>query len=328
MNMRRFPPFFSWLALAALTDWLITRTLTRAAIFMPKPPLAIQVYQVVGQAAQVASNLAGLLAFLALGWIAWRLLRARQDPAHGAALLGLLLVSLVTLVVPSAGVPGLAFHALYGAALLLAAWEIWKRPAPVGLRAAVTLACLALLAGALSQALPGAYTVLGSSEAPPLGRELFNLGELLALLSAFALGGYFGRGAPWWVWLAAGLPALFFTLPRLLAPAMAGVLAIWSTGLTLYLPWPFYTAGIWAGAAAVINAARRDPPAAWAVLLLAAGGYAPQLNVHAFLGLAAVWLLAGGLGEIAPAGGAASPGESPALTAPAPGERTGLSTQL
>jgi hypothetical protein len=320
MKMKRFPAFFSWLTLAALADWLITRTLTRAAIFMPKSPLAIQAYQVIGPAAQVASNLAGLLAFLALGWIAWRQLRGRQDLALGTTLLGLLLVSLATLVIPSAGVPGLAFHALYGAALLLVARGAWKRPAPAGLRPAVTLSCLALLAGAFSQAIPGVYTVLGLSGTSPLGGELFTLGELLVLLSAFALGGYFGRGSPWWVWLAAGLPALLFTLPRLLAPAMAGILAIWSTGLTLYLPWPFYTAGIWAGAAGGLNAARRDPPAAWALLLLAAGGYAPQLNVHAFLGLVAVWLLAGSRGETAPAGRAVSPIESPALTGLAPGE--------
>ncbi len=44
----RLPVFFTWLPLAALADWLLARTLARAAIFMPKSPAFIQIYTALG----------------------------------------------------------------------------------------------------------------------------------------------------------------------------------------------------------------------------------------------------------------------------------------
>ena len=41
-----------WLVWAALADWLVTRTLTRSAIFMPKTPAVIAVYQALTLAGQ------------------------------------------------------------------------------------------------------------------------------------------------------------------------------------------------------------------------------------------------------------------------------------
>jgi hypothetical protein len=63
-------------------------------------------------------------------------------------------------------------------------------------------------------------------------------------------------------------------------------------GLTLYLPWPVYAAGLWLAGVTVIVAIRRGDPVGWAILLLLSGGYAPQLSLQAFLGLIALWLLA------------------------------------
>jgi hypothetical protein len=72
---------------------------------------------------------------------------------------------------------------------------------------------------------------------------------------------------------------------------MTGILAIWSTGLTLYLPWPVYAVALWLAGKVVIQTLKQGNRVGWAILLLAAGGYAPQLNIHAFLGLIALWLL-------------------------------------
>jgi hypothetical protein len=74
-------------------------------------------------------------------------------------------------------------------------------------------------------------------------------------------------------------------------PSMAGILAIWSIGLTLYLPWPLYAVSLWLAGAAAITALRQGQPAGWVILLLAAGGYAPQLSSQVFLGLVALYLL-------------------------------------
>jgi hypothetical protein len=73
---------------------------------------------------------------------------------------------------------------------------------------------------------------------------------------------------------------------------MTGIIAIWSMGLTLYLPWPLYALGLWLTGVTVIQAMRQGNAAGWAILLLMAGGYAPQLSVHAFLSLLAQWMLA------------------------------------
>lgn len=94
--------------------------------------------------------------------------------------------------------------------------------------------------------------------------------------------------------MAAG-PALAFTGLYLANPALTGTLAVWSTGLTLYLPWPLYTLSLWLAGVTATTALRRKEPAGRAILLLAGGGYAPQLSTQAFLGLIALWLLAGGV---------------------------------
>ncbi|HEX6385846.1 MAG TPA: hypothetical protein VF177_14345, partial [Anaerolineae bacterium] len=56
------PPFFSWLSIAAIVDWLITRTVTRAAIHVPKSPVMISGYQATNLVGQVAASLVALLA--------------------------------------------------------------------------------------------------------------------------------------------------------------------------------------------------------------------------------------------------------------------------
>jgi hypothetical protein len=122
-------------------------------------------------------------------------------------------------------------------------------------------------------------------------RVVYNLGEFLLIVSVVLLWWVYGRSATRSDWLLAGLPVMAFTAFHLANPAMAGILAIWSTGLTLYLPWPIYALGLWLAGVTVITALRRGNPAGLAILLLAAGGYAPQLSSQIFFGLIALWLL-------------------------------------
>jgi hypothetical protein len=51
----------------------------------------------------------------------------------------------------------------------------------------------------------------------------------------------------------------------------------------------------------------------WVILLFAAGGYAPQMSVHAFLGLAALWLLVNFEAESEAMAGQTSRGEAGGL---------------
>jgi len=292
--VKSLPSLFRWLTLAALADWLITRTLTRSAIFVPKSPPVITAYEALGLIGQWAFTLTSLLALVAVGWMAFRLLRARRGIVLPITLLGLLALSLLFVVIPPGGWLAVDYHLLVIAAAGLIGWGMWTRAGGGGRKIAWVFPALALLAGEalqLNQALFGAMRWPGP---PPGAMTLFNLGELFAVLSMVGL---------WWAYcwypgqdgirpyVLAALPALAFSAAHLINPAMTGIVAIWSTGLTLYLPWPVYAVSLWLAGVVVFASLRRGDAVGWAVLLLAAGGYAPQLSTQVFLILIALWLL-------------------------------------
>jgi hypothetical protein len=166
---------------------------------------------------------------------------------------------------------------------------------------------LALALSGLYQVVPAIYAAGQWPGPPPLAAWLFNAGELLVVLSPLGLWWAYARGASRREWLLAAAPALAFSALHLANPAMAGILAIWSIGLTLYLPWPLYALSLWLAGVTALAARRRREPAGWSVLLLLAGGYAPQLSTQAFLGLIALWLLAAPVLQPTPAAQSAAP---------------------
>jgi hypothetical protein len=91
--------------------------------------------------------------------------------------------------------------------------------------------------------------------------------------------------------LLAVIPALLFGMSYWRDPAMTGILTIWSTGLTLFLPWPVYTLALWLVGVTVLVNWRIRPSLAYAILLLISAGYMPQLSYQLFCALIALWLL-------------------------------------
>ena len=292
--MNRLPSFFRWLVCAALADWLIGRTITRSAIFMPKSPLVIGVYQSLGVAGQVAATLTGLLTLGALGWIAWREWRARHASVLPAALIGLVAFSFAALFVAPSRWFAVARHLLTLAVVGTLAGRAWHGSDSVSRRIAVLLPALAMLFGALYQAVMALSQALQQPDPPSFTGAFFDTGELLVVLAPVLLWwtdrltGRGGRSA----YVLAAFPALAFSAIHLVNPAMSGILSIWSIGLTLYLPWPLYAVSLWLAGVTVIASLRRDNPVGWAILLMATGGYTPQLSTHVFLGLTGLWLLA------------------------------------
>lgn len=291
--MQRLPPLFRWLAGAALAEWLIARTFTRSAIYMPKTPVVIAVYQSLSLVGQFALSLASLLALSALGWIAWREWRTHASPVLPVLIVGQIVFSLAFLLAAPVGWWALASQLLGIALLLSLAIRLWQSQVSIGVRAAGLVAALALLAGRLHRFAPALYTAMQWPGPSSISDVIFAMGELFVVAGAIALWCAYGRAASRGQWLLAALPAAGFVVLRVTNPAMTGILSIWSIGLTLFLPWPLYAVGLWLAGVAAISALRRDHPAGWAILLLAAGGYAPQLSTHAFLGLIALWLLSG-----------------------------------
>lgn len=294
--MEKQQTYFKWLAVAALIEWLLLRTFTRAAIHIPKSPMMISIYTAVNQIGQVTAAFVALLAFVLLLWVAWQMRPAVILPL---ALVCLALLNVLFLLAIPPTWLAMTYQLLAVTAVFLIACTVfWGRgPLPevkrVWRETAVTLfpAC-ALLTGLWVQLLPNLYTLLGWPGPPPLTSVFFNLGEVLVVSSVFVWWWWYGRSRSWQIWLAAFLPALFFVLSFQRDPALTGILTIWSTGLTLFLPWPVYTLALWlAGMTVLVNWHRR-PALAYAVLLLTSAGYAPQLSSQLFCALIALWLLA------------------------------------
>jgi hypothetical protein len=208
----------------------------------------------------------------------------------------LLVVSLLGLVIPTAGWLALSFQMMLGVALLVLLRQVWKRPLGFEFKIAVSMVALTLLVTSLYQGLNPLAIILGLPGLPVSTELLFNAGELLVLVSVLALWWSIARKAQASIWLIAALPALLFAVPRLLSPAMTGIMTIWSTGLTLFLPWPVYVVALWLAGVTVLYAPQQGDLAGWAIIMLLAGGFAPQLSIQAFLGLIALWLLVNAAG--------------------------------
>ena len=281
------PAIFRWLTVAALADWLIARTFTRTAIHVPKPPFMIAAYQGANWIGQLAITLTALLGLLALGWIAWREWRTRRAVLLPLALSSLAALSLASLIIIPSSWLAVSGHALSSMAVILLIRRMLTRE----LRASALFPAAAVLVSIVYQLGPALYEALQWPGPPTFSDVLFNLGELLVVISAIALWRVHGHGASRRDWLTASIPMAIFLIAYLASPAMTGIMAVWSSGLTLYLPWPLYALSLWLAGVTVIVAFRRNDAAGLAIVLLAAGGYAPQLSTGLFLGLIALWLL-------------------------------------
>lgn len=296
--MERQHSLFQWLALAALAEWLLLRTMTRAAIHVPKSPAMVAAYTAVNQIGLAAATFASLLALLLLLYVAWQAWRTAQARLLAPLLTALALLSLLFLVLVPPAWLALFYQLLALAAVVaIAATTLRARgAAPEGKRmwlgtAALLFPTLSLATGLLYQLLPTLYAILSWPGPPPLTGLLFNAGELLVVGSVAVWFWAYGRTGNWRLWLWAALPALLFTLSFLRDPAMTGILTIWSTGLTLFLPWPVYALALWLAGVTLLAAWRSRRPLAVAILLLIAAGYAPQLSTQLFCAIIALWLL-------------------------------------
>jgi hypothetical protein len=278
--------------MAAFVDWLVMRTLTRTAIFMPKPPPVILLYQVVGVVGQVVATLTGLLVMIALGWLAWNVFRDTASYFMPAACLGAAILNLLFLYILPTGWLAVGYHALLAGLILgFGLPTLRSSLRSRSQKAAALLLTLALAARELYQIIPAAYQAVKLPGPPAFNQAVFLSAELFAVLSLLAVWWAYGRTITWQAVLLASVPALAFAAFHLLNPAMLGIIAIWSTGFTLYLPWPVYALGLWAASLVVLTAAKQGSLAGWSVILLLAGGLTPQFSIQAFLGIIALWLL-------------------------------------
>jgi hypothetical protein len=291
MKSLSVPPVIKWLTFAALADWLLARTVSRSAIFMPKSAAMIAIYEGLTTTGLFAATLGSLLVLCVVGWIAWQRWQATKHGALPLLWISILALSLAFLFVLPVGGLALSYYILLLFAVFLIGRQIWRTEGNGQEKAARILPIFALVIGAFYQLLPALYDVMRWPGPPVFSVGLFNLGELIVVLCPLAWWWVYARGESWKAWVFGGLPALVFAGMRLATPAMTGTIAVWSVGLTLYLPWPMYVLSLWLLGVTVIALVRRRDPAGWAFLLLAASGYAPQLSTQLLTGLVALWLL-------------------------------------
>ena len=286
--MRRPPDLLRWLALAALAEWLIARSASRAAVYMPKSAAVLAAFRGMTLAGQLALSLASLLALLTLVSIAFR---GHRSLALSILLSALAAASLVSMVIPLGGWGALLYHT---ATLIVVGLLVKFHLDGVATRRekwAAIVAALALGTGHLYLLLPPAGEALGLAGSSSIAIPFFLTGELLFVLTPLALWWTYGRSAPRWAWAGGGLVAAGFIGMRLSQPAMAGILAMWSSGLSLYLPWPLYALGLAFAVVTVVAGVRTKHPVGWVMILLAAAGNAPQLSTQGFYGVIALWAL-------------------------------------
>jgi hypothetical protein len=296
--MKQWPIFLRWLTLAALLEWAIGRTFIRSAIYLPKTPFMIGVYQALGAIGQVAFTLTSLLALMCIVWIAWQ---ERRNITFALLFSASVLLSCVFIVVLPEGW-WLVFNRLVLVAIItVLLGRLWRTTGERRWKIAVTLPVLAVWLGAMYQVLPALAQALHWPETPAMGHTLFNLGELLVVLTPIGLWLALRPPARAQTYMLATIPALLFAIIHLAAPAMAGIMAIWSIGLTLYLPWPIYALSLWLGTIVVISAMQCDQPIGWALLMLLAAGYAPQVSTQMFISVIALWLMLPAPAPVSPA---------------------------
>ncbi len=261
---------------------------------MPKSEAVISVYQAMSFSGQVAGTFVTLLAVGVLGGIAWHEWQSRRAYWSSFLLMARIMMSLVFLILVPAQWIVVGHHLL----TITIIWLVFDprvgsaRSGGFEVNAGVLLPMLALLAGLLYQLLPALFTALAASGPPPLTAWVFNFGELMVVLSVYAWWWVHGRVRSTWIWVAAAIPALLFTMAFFQNPAMTGILAIWSTGLSLYLHWSMYAVALWLMGVTVLATWRSKPLVANALLLFTAAGYAPQMSPQLFGALIAFWLLA------------------------------------
>lgn len=298
--MNRFNTYLRWLVCASLVDWLITRTLTRLAIFMPKSPTVIAIYKSVTVVGQVASSLTGLLALGVLIWIAWVEWQARDRLWLPLGLLTSAGLSLVFLFSMPPTWAEVGWHLIALGLIAFLAWRITRRKYHVLKTFALLIPAFVLVFGGLYKLGPVIFEALGWSGPPPFTGLLFNLGEMLVVLVPISLWMAHRQSTPWMVWVGGAVPAIAFVVIYLVDPAITGILSIWSVGLSLYLPWPIYAVSLWFMGTVLIIGIQDGHPWSWGLLLLIAGGYAPQLSTQAFLGLIALWMLGQSADSVSP----------------------------
>jgi hypothetical protein len=286
------------LAAAGVLELVLLRLVYRVGLFVPRDGPLFDGYRAATFVGSLAFDAASILAIAIVAVLAFRLGARRTASWSLAATAALAVAAALLPDVRDAVRAGLAGSAIVAATALVAP-ALRERDRPILDRAGIALVTLVVLvaqATALEAALAAVLPV------PPVIRATW-LAEGPAIAAAMLLGASALRARPGVGALAvaaAGGGGLAVALA--LSPYLAGIVLLWSTGVTLAFPTPSYPIAFAAILLAAATAARRCPERAVGLALLIVAGVIPQSTTHVLVALLALALLAAAGGAM-PDGG-------------------------
>lgn len=284
------------LAAAGLAELLLLRVLSRVGVHIPKEGPFLYAYGFLTEVGSFAFNLASVLAVMAAALAAWLLLQRRGNALAAWALLGLAWGNVALALLGKAVAAEAAFATGVTFALVAVALPYClRRGEAVERRLTVALVAAAYLFSqyyALAHAL---YGLLGLRTTPPETTLALAIGEALLVAAGFAIFWAWGRGGASSRFVSIMVAALVVGLlgAYLANGSTTAILALWTEGITLRLPFPLYLASFGLYAATVASCLRREGMAAtgYALLLLFVAGYVLGTTYQGLLAVLALAIL-------------------------------------
>ncbi len=291
------------LVVAALLEITLLRLTTRIGVHVPRSELAGDGLQAASFFGSLAFNSASILAIgLTVLLLLLRTTQIRDSVARVslAVISGALMVSLVmSLVIGRAvwdGVFGLAATLLV---LMLGATLVTRKDVSAGPRAAVALIVGAYLCYQYYSLSHIAYRIVDYAALPPLGIDVLRWGEVLVVIAGAVV--FWAWGLPRWRLAGrTGIAAVVVLvvvvgLSTITPSSTTSILALWTTGMSFFLPSPVYLLALALYLVTVV-ACFRDKDGFWlgtGLLLLLVAGYMPEATYHHLLVILGVGFLAG-----------------------------------
>ncbi len=298
-----FRPLTITFLAAVLAETLLLRIVVRVGVHVPKHDIFTGLFESASTLGSLAFNFASVLALVLLAIVLTFVIANKRSRAFSPLIailsMALFLGLFLTLVTntPEA-------DALFGvAAALLAVTILIVAVRTCHLTPAVTIALGLMVAAYLSYEYYTLsyvfYRILDYAAIPPLSLDALRLGEALAMVAAGA--GFLAWGLPRWGTIGrAGAAIVAVVLLALTAAGLSpvstmAILALWTTGVSLFLPFPIYLLAL-ALFLLTIVACFRDRDAYWiatGLLLVLLAGYMAESTYQHLLFLLGIFFLSG-----------------------------------
>ncbi|MCH8064597.1 MAG: hypothetical protein IIC90_02065 [Chloroflexi bacterium] len=291
------------LVVAALLEIVLLRLTTRIGVHVPRSELAgdgLQAASFVGSFAFNSASILAIVLTVLLLLVMTTQVRDRVARFVLAAISGALMISLaMSLVTGGAAWDGAFGLAATLAVLMLGVTLMARKDVRTSPRVAVALVVGAYLCYQYYSLSHIAYRLLDYAALPPLGIDVLRWGEVLVVLAGAAV--FWAWGRPRWrlagrvgIALVVGFVAVV-GLSTMTPSSTTSILALWTTGMSFFLPSPVYLLSLALYLVTVV-ACFRDKDAFWlgtGLLLLLVAGYMPEATYHHLLIILGVGFLAG-----------------------------------